>query len=223
MKILDQQETGTCQKTVTIEVPRDEVTAQMEDVYKEFMSHASVPGFRKGKAPRHILKMKFGKHIEGEAMSKAIEKSYEDALDELDVHAVSQPEITDLEKDDESKPITYKAKFEYVPDVEIAEYKDIRPEPPSTEVSEKEVVKMLEQLQERNATYAPIEDRAVQDKDFVTISSDAKLGDEPFENATHDEIIIEVGSKRYIPGFEEELVGMKVDESKTFTLNLPDE
>ncbi|MDX9754265.1 MAG: trigger factor, partial [bacterium] len=223
MKILDQQDTGTCQKTLKIEVPRDEIAAQLDDVYKEFIQQATVPGFRKGKAPRSIVKMKFGKHLEGEAISKAVEDSYNKALEELNLHAVTQPEMDELEKDDEDQPITYTVKFEYIPEFPLSEYTDIQPELLSTEVAEADVVKSLDDLRERNASYVPIEDRGVKDQDFVTISCNATLDGEPFNEATHSEIIIEIGSKRYLAGFEEQVLGMKLEEEKTFTLTLPND
>jgi trigger factor len=223
LKIIDHQDTGTCQKTIKVEVQRGDVMAQLDDVYKEFMVNASVPGFRKGKAPRHIVKMRYGKHIENEAVSKAVEEGYNQALEELDLHAVTQPDITELEKDNEDQPITFTASFEYIPEIELAEYKDIRPTPPETEVAEKDVVDMLDQLRENNAAYAPVEDRAVVSGDFVTIASTATIEDAPFVEATHKEIIVEVGTGRYIPGFEEQLVDVKIDESKSFSLVLPDD
>ncbi|MBD3265717.1 trigger factor [bacterium] len=223
LKILDQQDIGTCQKSIKVEVPRDEVSNQMEDVYKEFMTHATVPGFRKGKVPRHIVKMKYGKHVEGEAISKAVENSYKEALKELDLHAVSQPEVTDLEKDDESQPITYTAKFEYIPDIELAEYRDIRPEQPPSEVPEKEVVDTLNRLRDQNATQMTVDDRPVNQGDFVTISSQAEIDGEPFQEATHDELPVELGTGRYIPGFEDELVGLGIGDEKTFSLTLPED
>lgn len=221
MKILEQVDSGTCQKTLKIEVPREEITEQLDSVYKEFTSYAQIPGFRPGKAPRQIVQMKYGKHLKGEAVSKAIEDSYQKALEELDLHAVSQPVISDLEKDNEDQPITYTVKFEYVPEIELGEYKDIHPEPISTEVAEKDVVETLNGFRERNATFLPIEDRGIAAGDIVALSSQATIDGQPFEEATHKEITVEMGSGKYIAGFEDQLTGLKTDEEKTFQLTLP--
>ncbi|MBZ0256323.1 trigger factor, partial [bacterium] len=223
MKILEQQDIGPCTKSVKIEVPPEDVTSELEGVYKEFMMHAAVPGFRPGKAPRHIVKMKFGKHLDGEAKSKALETAFESAMDELDIKPVNQPEIGDLDEKDGNEPIVFEAKFEYVPPFELADYKDIKPEKPESEVPEKEVVETLNRLRENNAMYETVDDRPAQDDDIVTIASKATIDGEPFPDATHDEIPVQLGSKRYIPGFEEKLVGMKKDEEKTFKLTLPEE
>ncbi|MBI1389023.1 MAG: trigger factor [bacterium] len=223
MKILEQQDTGTCIKSLKIEVPQDDVNSELETVFKEFMTHASVPGFRRGKAPRKIVQMRFGKHLRQEAMAKAVESAFQNAVDELDVKPVNQPEISDVGDLKDDEPIVFEAKFEYVPPFELAEYKDIRPEPPQSEVSEKDVVQTLDRLRDNNAAYAAVEDRPVQDQDYVTISCQATIDGEPFREATHDEIPIQVGSNRYIPGFEDQLKGMNLEEEKTFTLTLPDE
>lgn len=222
MKILEQQDIGPCTKSVKIEVPPEDVTSELEGVYKEFMLHAAVPGFRPGKAPRRIVKMKFGKHLDGEAKSKALEAAFEKAMDELDIKPVNQPEIGDLDEKDGNEPIVFDAKFEYVPPFDLADYKDINPEKPPSEVSEKEVVERLNRLRENNAMYETVDDRPAQDDDIVTIASKATIDGEPFPGATHNEIPVQLGSKRYIPGFEEQVVGMKKDEEKTFKLTLPE-
>ncbi|MDP8242736.1 MAG: trigger factor [Candidatus Hinthialibacter antarcticus] len=223
MKILEQQDIGPCTKSLKIEVPPEDVTSELEGVYKEFMMHATVPGFRPGKAPRHIVKMKFGKHLNQEASGKALEAAFEKATEELDIKPVNQPEISDLDELDSSKPIVFEAKFEYVPPFDLADYKDIKPEKPEAEVPEKEIVETLNRLRENSATYETVEDRPAQDDDIVSISSKATIDGEPFSDATHDEIPVQLGTKRYIPGFEEELVGLKKDDEKTFKLTLPEE
>ncbi len=223
MKILEQQDIGPCTKSLKIEVPPEDITNELEGVYTEFMTHANVPGFRPGKAPRHIVKMKYGKHLDREASGKALETAFEKAAEELNIKPVNQPEIGDIEDMDSGKPIVFEAKFEYVPPFDLAEYNDIKPDKPETEVSEKEVVKTLERLREDQAMYETVDDRPVQNEDIVTILSKATIDGEPFTDASHDEIPIQIGSKRYIPGFEEELVGLKKDGEKTFKLTLPEE
>lgn len=223
MKILEQTDIGSCEKSVKIEVPPEDVDKELDGVYSEFMTHAAVPGFRKGKAPRKIVQMKFGKHLSREAVAKAVESAFENAMDELDIKPVNQPEIGDFDADKTGEPVVFEAKFEYVPPFDLAEYKDIRPPKPDSEVPEKEVVETLDRLRENNAMYQTVEDRAVQENDVATISSKATVDGEPFAEATHDQIPVQVGSGRYIPGFEDEIIGMKKDEEKTFSLTLPDE
>lgn len=244
MKILEQQDTGICTKTLKIEVPTEEIGTELEGVYKEFMDNAQVPGFRKGKAPRNIVKMKFGKHLDVEAREKAIESAFKKAAEELHIKPVTTPKFSDpnLKKDEgegegeeipkENKekppvnldePIIFEAKFEYIPAIELAEYKDIRPELPPAEVTEKEIVDQINRFREINAMFVTIEDRPVMETDHVTIDSEATIEGEPFAEATHKEIPIEVGSKRYIAGLEDALIGMKIGDKKEFDLTLTED
>jgi len=223
LKILEQTDSGTCTKNLKIEVPRDEVNSELDGVYSEFMQHATVPGFRKGKAPKKIVQMKYGKYLGEEATGKAVEKAFKDALDELDLQPVTDPNFKEIEKDEKDKPIVFEVEFEYRPEVELGDYKSIQIEPPSHEVSEKEVVDTLNRLRENSAMFETVEDRPAQQGDHVTISSQATLNGEPFPEATHEEIPIELGTGRYIKGIEDEIEGLKTDEEKTFTLTLPDD
>ncbi|MBN2329369.1 MAG: trigger factor [Candidatus Omnitrophica bacterium] len=230
MKILEQQDTGICTKTVKIEIPTEEIDAELEGVYKEFMENAQVPGFRPGKAPRQIIRMKYGKHLDKEAREKAVETAFKKAMEELALKPVTSPDFSGFDDEEKSEgedkkdePIVFEAKFEYAPKVELAEYKDIHPEIPPAEVTEKQIVDSLERLRESNAMYATIDDRAAGENDFVMISSEATIDGEAFKEATSDEFVIEIGSKRYIPGLEDALIGLKIGDKKEFTLTLPED
>ncbi|MFB3786202.1 MAG: trigger factor [bacterium] len=223
MKILEQRDTGTCKKTLKIEIPREEVGTELNELYKEFMENATVPGFRKGKAPRRIVQMKYGKHLGDEAIGKAVETAFKHAVDELQLKPVNTPEIGGIEKEKEEEPVVFEATFEYAPRLEDVDYRDIRPEVPPQEVTETEVVENLNRLRENNAVYRTIEDRPVADGDLVSIASVATIGGDPFPEATNSDITVEVGTKRYIPGFEEALTGMSLGEEKTITLTLPED
>ncbi len=233
MKILEQQETDTCTKTLKIEIPTDDIDKELDDVYKEFMENAAVPGFRKGKVPRTIAKMRYGKELKKEAVQKAMNEAFKKATEELDLNPIASPDIKELNEEpegeavqdqpEESKPIVFEVKFEYRPEPESVEYKDIEVEPPSNEVTESEVIDVLNRQREENAMFATIDDRPVAHGDHVTISCDATVDGEPFEEATHDEIVVQIGTGQYIKGFEEELIGMKTDEEKEIRLTIPEE
>lgn len=223
MKIIEQTDSGTCTKTIKVEVPRDQVDTQMAGVYQEFMQHATVPGFRKGKAPKSVVQMRYGRILQDEAVGKAIEKAFQDATKELDLHPVTTPNVLNVEKDKQDEPIVFEAQFEYRPQITPGDYQSIQIEKPTEEVTEKEVVETLNRLREQNAMYATVEDRGASESDFLTIASTATIDGEPFTEASHNEITVEMGSNRYIPGFVDQLKGMKAGEEKTFTLPLPDD
>jgi len=223
LKILEQRDVGTCKKTVKIEIPPDEVGTELDELYKEFIENAIVPGFRKGKAPRRIVKMKYGKHLDSEAVEKAVETAFKKAMEELDLTPVDSPQFSEIDKEKTEEPVVFEATFEYAPRLESVNYRDIRPEVPPMEVTEKDVVDTLNHLRETNATYRTIDDRPAAEGDHVTIACNATIEGQPFPEATHYGIVVEVGSKRYIPGLEDALIGMKPGEKKTITLTLPED
>ncbi|HOJ62264.1 MAG TPA: trigger factor family protein, partial [bacterium] len=130
MKILEQRDVGTCKKTVKIEIPPDEVGTELDELYKEFIENAIVPGFRKGKAPRRIVKMKYGKHLDSEAVEKAVETAFKKAMEELDLTPVDSPQFSEIDKEKTEEPVVFEATFEYAPRLESVNYRDIRPEVP---------------------------------------------------------------------------------------------
>ncbi len=222
MKILEQQDAGTCSKTLKLEISREEVENEMDEIYKEFIQHADVPGFRRGKVPRHIVKMRYGKHLDKEAVNKAVETAFKEAIDELKLDPVSQPEIGEIGEPKKEEPVVVDVTFEYRPDVEIADYHDIRPEPPSNEVTEQEVVEILNNIRDQNAMYTSVDDRPVAENDHVNIAIQATYEEQPLESMSHDDITVEVGSKQYLPGLEDALIGMNLGEQKEVELTLPE-
>lgn len=232
MKILEHSDPAACTKLFKIEIQQDEVTSELDDVYKNFMLHANIHGFRKGKVPRKIVEMRYGKDLYNEAVGKAVEAAFKEAVDELDIKPVSQPQIEffdengekrkESESFDKTKPIAFEATIEYMPEPESVDYEGISVDVGSKDVTEKEVNEVLQDLRTRNASLITVEDRPLSDNDIVTISSKAFVDGKPFNEATHDEVQLQIGSGKYIPGLEDQLRGMNVDEEKTFTLTLPE-
>lgn len=223
MKILETEDVGTCRKRLTVEVPPEEMAGELNDVYAEFLRSADVPGFRRGRAPRYVLQMRYGRVLEKEALRQAAEEAFRKATEEAGLRTVTDPEFTDLDKltYKENEAITFSAEVECIPEFELADYTGLQPQTEEIQVTEKEVVEAIESFR-KNAAYYRSVDRPVQDWDFVTCSVDATMEGQPFPEATHPEIIIEVGSKRYIPGFAEGLLGGVVGESREMDLVLPD-
>ncbi len=224
MKILESTDVGTCRKKLTVEIPPDEITKELEEIYVEFSRSADVPGFRRGRAPRYVLQMRYGRAFAKEAVRKAAEDGFNEALKEQGLRAVTDPEFQGLDnltrKEDE--PITFSGEVEFIPKFELADYSQLRPIEENLEITEKEVVETLESLRKSAAFYKSVE-RPVQNGDFITCSVEATLEGKPFEEATHPEIIIEIGSKRYIKGFEDGLLGAAVGETRELDLVLPDD
>ncbi len=224
MEILETTDVGPCKKRLSVKVPSDEVIKELEDLYAEFSRNADVPGFRRGHAPRYVLRMRYGRVLEKEAVRQAADEAFRKAAEEAGLRPVTDPEFKDIDeiRFKENEPITFAVEVECIPDFELADYSELVPDLEKAEITEKEVVQTLESLRKESAYYRSV-DRPVQDGDFVTCSVDATIEGQPFEEATHQEIIIEVGSKRYLPGFEEGLIGAEAGATQEMDLTLPDD
>lgn len=223
-KILETEDVGTCRKKLTVQIPPEEMDKELDGVYEEFLRTADVPGFRRGHAPRYILQMRYGRILEKEAIRKAVEEAFRKATEEAGLKSVTEPQFQGLDKIEykQNEPITFAAEFECIPDFELADYSDIQPKVEELQITEKEVVETLDRIRENSAYFSSV-DRPVQEGDFVLCSVDATIEGEPFKEATHPEIFIQIGSKQYIPGLEDGLIGAAAGECRELDLILPDD
>ncbi len=224
MKIVENTETSACVKSLKIEVPADDLRVEIDKTYDEFVKNVDIPGFRRGRAPRKILKMRYGKHLEKQALQQAAEQAFEDACKELDLRAASAPQFDEFGEIEEGKEFIVNVNAEFFPEFELADYTKIEPSKKKSRVTEKQVVEQLEELRKAAASFvSPAEPRGAQEGDVLTINSNAQIGEDPFPEATADGINLELGTGRYLPGLEDGLVGMKVDEEKDITVSIPDD
>lgn len=247
MKILETVDKTPCSKTLTIEVTPEEIGKEIDSVYKELSTNAQIPGFRPGHAPLHLLKLRFGKHVAQEAKEKIVEKACKDALEELKIQPVGDPQVTPKgeskeeakeeaqegqEQEQEPKqeeefgkePFVFDFEFEFVPPFEVKDYKGLQVEVPKIETTDDQVREVLDSFRERNAILVPApKDKAIGKEDIVTLAVEATCDGEPFPEATHESYSMEVGFGRHLPGFEDQLIGLKSDEEKTFELEIPED
>ncbi len=205
--------------TITVEVGKDEFAAAIEKAYKKQVKQIKIPGFRPGHAPRKVIEGMYGVEIFfDEAMNIAFPAAYEAALEEAKLNPVEHPqvEVTDISADG----FTFKATFANYPEVKLGEYKGLSAVKPSTEVSDEDVTKKLEQMQERNARLVSVE-REAQNSDTVVIDFEGKKDGVPFDGGKSESYPLELGSGSFIPGFEEQIVGMKAGEEKDIDVTFP--
>lgn len=211
------EEQGPCEVEMNVEVPADQVSSARDKVYKEIGRHTSVPGFRRGKAPRAILE----RHISAESvrrhlLDELLAEAYAEALEETKIEPYTDPEveIVQLEKE---QPFIFKAKVPLAPKIELGEYKGIEVERPQVTVTDEDVEAELKYLQETRCSIEPIEDRPVESGDIVSAELKAAVeGEEPGEPTR---VRIKVGAN--VPEFDENIIGMNLDEEKSFTVNYP--
>ncbi|MDK2823349.1 MAG: trigger factor [Clostridia bacterium] len=214
------------QVEITIEVDEKKFEEGLQHAYKKIVKKVNIPGFRKGKVPRKILEQRFGVEILFEdAVDYIMPPAYLEALNTLDesIQPVGKPEI-DIVQLEVNKPFIFKAKVEIKPEVELGEYKGLELEKLDTVVTEEDVAKELENLRQRHAQLEVMpEGTPVENGDKVVIDFSGKKDGVPFEGGTAEDYTLEIGSGSFIPGFEEQIIGMKLGEEKTIEVTFPEE
>ena len=192
---------------LTIEVSAEELEKAIQGAYLKNKNKITLPGFRKGKAPRKMIEKMYGKGVFLEDAANAlIPSAYSDALKECELEIVSQPEIgvTQLEA---GKPFIFTAEVAVKPEVTLGEYKGVEIKKVEAEVTDEEIEAELNKEQENNSRTVAVEDRAVEDGDIATIDFEGFVDGTPFEGGKGTDYPLTIGSNTFIPGFEEQLIG----------------
>src|SRR4029077_4909602 len=156
---------ATCKREIELEIPAENVQKATEKVAREIAKVARVPGFRPGKAPVTLIRRRFADDIQSEVVQSLVPEFLERALDEKKLAPVTRPEVDKLEFK-EGEPLKFRAVFEVLPEFELGNYKNLEIQVDAIEVGDAQVDKTIEELQERGATFTPIEERAAQDGDY---------------------------------------------------------
>ena len=208
---------------LTIEVPAEEVEKALQAAYLKELGKISLPGFRKGRVPRQMIEKMYGPEVfYDEAANRMISEAYAKAYDECELELVSQPkiEITQLEK---GKEFIFTAEVAVKPEVKLGEYKGLKVDKVSTRVTQKEVDEEIDKERERNARTIDVTDRAVQDKDQITLDFEGFVDGVAFEGGKASDYPLTIGSGAFIPGFEDQLIGANIDEEKEINVTFPEE
>ncbi|TAA68170.1 trigger factor [Planococcus salinarum] len=209
--------------TLTIEVPAEEVNAGLDKAFKKVVKEINVPGFRKGKMPRQMFEKRFGvESLYQDAIDFILPDAYANAVEEAGINPVDRPEI-DIETIEKGQPLVFTAKVTVKPEVELGEYKGLEVSKPETEVTDEEIESKLKENQERLAELAVKEDEAIVEGDTAIIDFEGFVDGEAFEGGAGSDYSLEIGSNSFIPGFEEQLVGVKSGEEKEVEVTFPEE
>jgi trigger factor len=205
------------QVTLNIEVEPAEIDKYMEKAYNRLVKRVSVPGFRKGKAPRDVLERHIGKDaLFQEALEDLIPATYKEALEEQKIEPFAQPQFELIQ----TEPLIFKAVVPLKPTIKLGDYMGIRVESKPIEIKEEDIDVTIEQLQRQQALLSPV-DRPVQFDDVVTIDVGGERDGESF--SIRKDVVYEVtkGARLPLPGFAEKLEGMSKGEEKSFVLSYP--
>ena len=209
--------------TLEITVSQDEFEKAVNKAYLKVKNNINVQGFRKGKAPRHIIEKKYGKGIfYDDALDFAIQEAYPVAVKELELDIIDSPKIN-IEKFEDGEEIVFIAEVEVMPEVELMEYKGVEVVKTEIKVTDEDVEMELKSVQDKNARIIEVADRPVQEGDFLTIDYAGFVGEDQFEGGTAENQTLEIGSNSFIPGFEDQLIGKTKGEEVTVNVTFPKE
>lgn len=209
--------------TLEFTVSQEEFEEAVNKAYLKVKNNITVQGFRKGKAPRHIIETKYGKSIfYDDALDFAVQEAYPKAVTELKLDVIDSPAIN-VQKFEENEDIVITADVEVMPDVELPQYKGVEVVKTEITVTNEDVDRELKTVQDKNARIVEVTDRPVEKGDFLTIDYAGFVGEEQFEGGTAENQALEIGSNTFIPGFEDQLIGKNKDEEVTVNVKFPEE
>jgi trigger factor len=211
------------QGVLTIEVEAAKVNEGLDAAFKKVVKQVNVPGFRKGKMPRGMFEKRFGvESLYQDALDFILPEAYAKAIEETGIDPIDRPEI-DVEQMEKGKELIFTAKVQVKPEVKLGEYKGLEVEKMETEVTAEDVEAELTSLQEKQAELAVKEEGKAEDGDTVTMDFEGFVDGEAFEGGQAENYSLELGSGQFIPGFEEQLIGVASGEEKEVEVNFPEE
>lgn len=214
------EELSPSRRALNVEVAPEQVAATMEATLKELSRKVHVPGFRKGKVPPEIIQRRFQSDIQEEVLRELIPDSYRQALTQVELTPVSQPRVEDVHFH-AGEPLRYRAIVEVKPPVTMKDYRGIPLERKAVEVTDQEVERGLEFLREDAAEYAPMEGWPAMRDDLIVLDHEGSIHGKPFKGGSGKNLTLLLGRGGYLPGFEEQVVGLQKGDSKQFRLTFP--
>ena len=208
---------------LTVTVPAEKVNKALDQAFKKVVKQINVPGFRKGKVPRPIFEQRFGvEALYQDAVDILLPEAYGEAIDETGINPVAQPEVnvTQIEK---GKDFEFEATVTVEPEVKLGDYKGLEIEKQETELSDDELQEAIDHSLGHLAEMVVKEDGVVENGDTVNIDFSGSVDGEEFEGGQAEGYDLEIGSGSFIPGFEDQLVGVKTGEEKDVVVTFPEE
>ena len=208
---------------LTIEVSAEELEKAIEGAYQKNKGKISIPGFRKGKAPRKMIEQMYGKEVFYEDAANAlIPEAYDKAMDECTEDIVSSPKI-DVVQIEAGKPFIFTAEVALKPEVTLGKYKGVKVDKMDVEVTDAEVDAEIDKEREKNSRTVEVTDRAVKEGDTAVIDFEGFVDGVAFEGGKGEDYPLTIGSHTFIPGFEEALVGAEVGVETDVNVTFPED
>ena len=223
MSVKWEKKEGTNDGKLTFEIQSDKIKEGLDIAFNKVKKSLNVPGFRKGRVPRQIFNKMYGEEaLYQDALNALLPEAYANAVSESKIKPVSQPEIN-VESMEKDSAWVLSAKVTVEPEVELGEYKGLEVMKHSTDVSDKEVADELERRRQQQAELVLKEDEPAAEGDTVVIDFEGKVDGKPFDGGKAENYSLELGSKTFIPGFEDQLVGHKAGDEVEVKVTFPDD
>jgi len=209
-----------CKHSLEISVPVADVESETNQVTADVQKRAKLPGFRPGKAPASIIRKQFAGQIRQQVLENVIPKVLQKRFETDNLNVVGTPDVSDVHFHD-GEPLTFKATFEVVPDVELGEYKDVEVPYHDPEVTDEDVDKRIEEIRESKAQYLNIDPRPIEDGDYAVVSLESIAGVEG-EPIRQEEMVLEIGGSDTVQEFTDNLRGLSPGDTKDFDVKYPE-
>lgn len=219
---IDIQDIDSCNKKIKITIPNNIYKNKVKAYINRVGRDAKIPGFRKGKIPQSMLEKTLGPEAKREVLTQLISEKLFVAMDEKGIKAVGAPKLLNVEAE-EGTDVEVTADVEVFPEFEVNDYSEIEVEMKIPRVTDSDVDMVIEAFRSKNAKSVQVTDRAIQNADFVKLDFTGYLNGKPFSGGEAKDYVLEVGANRFVPGFEEQLVGLKIGENKTIKVTFPDD
>ncbi len=214
------KETGGLGRSLTVVVEEKDVQKRLNKAYNKLNNDVSMKGFRKGKVPRKVLEQSYGEQVHNEVADALIQDTYFDALEESKLEAVVHPDVREFKYEDDGS-FSYIAEIDVKPDFELGQYKGLEVEMPSIVISDKDIEAKLEEMRREHAMLSTVEDRPAAKDDVVTIDFTAEKDGQLMDNVKGQGYSVDIGSGRNGIEFEEQIIGLKIGEEATRTIEFP--
>ena len=223
------KDAGACRKTMTIEIPAEKIAEEREDTLKAYAKFANIPGFRKGKAPKHVIAKKYATEINQEIQERVLPKYYHEALQESDLKVINVVDATDI-KLEEGKPVSFDVTVDVEPEFKLPKYTDIPVKEQKVEVTDTHVQEQVDAILNQHANYEEVEGKKVAEGDMAQLTYEATVGGKPLQEAIPEAKGIGSGAgywvsaddHAFIPGMGQAIIGLNAGDKKEVKVTFPD-
>ncbi|CAI2717153.1 trigger factor [Nitrospina watsonii] len=215
------EEIDKCNRKLKIEIPLGDYQSQIKAYYKKLSHQVKMPGFRPGKVPQSIMEKRFGPEVKQEVLTQMVSESISQGIQDNHLHAIGDPSIVEIEAE-EGTDISITANVEVLPEFSVSDIGQLQVPLKVAKVTDEQVEQTLQSYREQKAVNEEVTDRGVQKDDLIKIDFESTCDGKPYENSTGKDYIVQVGG-HLIAGFDEQVQGMLINETRSFKLILPDD